>query len=85
MQNQNQWTYKRFVQIIIIIIFFQLLLLLLLLFVIFYNIIIFICYYFLIIIELISVKLSVTIVNAHICEWLTGEHHILLVYISNFT
>jgi len=58
-----------------------LLLLLLLLLVIFYTKIIFICYYFLIIIELLSVKLSVTTVNAHLGAWLTGEKHILLVYI----
>ena len=57
-----------------------LLLLLLLLLVIFYTKIIFICYYFLIIIELLSVKLSVTTVNAHIDAWLSGEQHFLLVY-----
>jgi hypothetical protein len=57
-----------------------LLLLLLLLLVIFYTIIILI-FYFSLLLNIISVKLSVTTVNAHIDEWLSGEHHFLLVRI----
>ena len=58
-----------------------LILLLLLLLVIFDIIIILICYYFHIINALVWAKLPVTTVNVHIVAWLTGEHHILLVYI----